>query len=134
MEITKLITTWGWHLVEDAVKEFQTAIKLVNPSDGTPRYLQCCNLLGHCFLQQGVPRLAVAWFNKGLAAPGHSDEEYQALRFELGSAYEQMGDVTRALEIFTEIYGINISYRGVNEKLKKLQAMAGHNDGAHKSV
>jgi tetratricopeptide (TPR) repeat protein len=121
-------------LMEDAVKEFQTAVKLVHPSDGTPRYLQCCNLLGHCFLQQGVPRLAVAWFNKGLAAPGHSDEEYQALRFDLGSAYEEMGDVTRALEIFTEIYGTNISYRGVNEKLRKLQGIAGAPEGTHKSV
>jgi tetratricopeptide (TPR) repeat protein len=111
-------------LTEDAVQEFQTAVTLVSPSDGTPRYLHCCNLLGHCFLQQGVPRLAVAWFNKGLAAPGHSDEEYQALRFDLASAYEQMGEVDRALEIFTEIYGTNISYRGVNEKLRQLQDMA----------
>jgi tetratricopeptide (TPR) repeat protein len=111
-------------LVEDAVQEFQTAVKLVRPSDGTTRYLHCCNLLGHCFLQQGVPRLAVDWFNKGLAAPGHSDEEYQALRFDLASAYEQMGEVDRALEIFTEIYGTNISYRGVNEKLRKLQDIA----------
>jgi tetratricopeptide (TPR) repeat protein len=111
-------------LMEDAVKEFQTAVTLVRPSDGTPRYLHCCNLLGHCFLQKGVLRLAVAWFNKGLAAPGHSDEEYQALRFDLASAYEQMGEVDRALEIFTEIYGTNISYRGVNEKLRKLQNLA----------
>jgi tetratricopeptide (TPR) repeat protein len=109
-------------LLEEAVEEFQTAVKIVSPNDGTSRYLQCCNLLGHCFLQKGVPRLAAAWFDKGLSAPGHSAEEYQALLFDLGSAYEEMGELDRALEIFTEIYGTNISYRGVKEKLHELQA------------
>jgi tetratricopeptide (TPR) repeat protein len=108
-------------LLEDAVGEFQIAIRLAAAGDGTSRYLQCCNLLGHCFLQQRVPRLAVAWFNRGLAAQGHSEDEYQALRFDLGLAYEQMGEIDRALEIFTEIYGINVSYRGVKEKLHELQ-------------
>jgi len=109
-------------LLEEAVEEFQIAVGLAAPSDGTPRYLQCCNLLGHCFMQKKVPRLAVSWFNRGLTAPGHSQEEYQALRFDLGLAYEQIGEIDRALEIFTEIYGTNISYRGVKEKLHELQA------------
>lgn len=122
-------------LVEDAVKEFQTAVNLVRPSDGTPRYLQCCNLLGHCFLQQGVPRLAASWFSKGLSAPGHSNDEYQALRFDLGLAYEKMGEIDRALEIFTEIYGVDVGYREVKSKVQQLQNQIGakpqsnHNSG-----
>jgi tetratricopeptide (TPR) repeat protein len=114
-------------LFEEALEEFQTAANLVTPGDGTPRYLQCCNLLGHCFMQKGVPQLAVTWFNKGLNAPGASDDERQALRFELGAAYEQVGDLARAIEIFTEVYGINVSYRGVNERLRELQARASGN-------
>jgi hypothetical protein len=39
-----------------------------------------------------MPEAAVLWFKKGLAAPGHSEDEYQALRYELASAYEQLGD------------------------------------------
>jgi tetratricopeptide (TPR) repeat protein len=111
-------------LFEEALEEFQMAASLVTPGDGTPRYLQCCNLLGHCFMQKGVPQLAVTWFNKGLNAPGASDDERQALRFDLGAAYEQVGDLDRAVEIFTEVYGINVSYRGVNERLRVLQARA----------
>jgi tetratricopeptide (TPR) repeat protein len=116
-------------LFEEAVEEFQTALGLVVAGDGTPRYLQCCNLLGHCFLQKGVPQLAVTWFNKGLNAPGTSEDERQALRFDLGAAYEQVGDLDRAIEIFTEVYGINVSYRGVNERLRVLQARAGGSNG-----
>lgn len=109
-------------LVDEAVEEFQMAAGMVSPQDGTPRYLQCCNLLGHCFMQKGIPRLAAMWFKKGLDAPGHTEDEYQALRYELGTAYEQMGELDKAIDVFTEVYGINISYRGVAEKLRELQA------------
>jgi tetratricopeptide (TPR) repeat protein len=109
-------------LVDEAVEEFQMAAGMVSPQDGTARYLQCCNLLGHCFMQKGIPRLAAMWFKKGLDAPGHTEDEYQALRFELGTAYEQMGELDKAIDTFTEVYGINISYRGVAEKLRELQA------------
>jgi tetratricopeptide (TPR) repeat protein len=116
-------------LFEEALEEFQVAVGLTSAGDGTSRYLQCCNLLGHCFLQKGEPRLALRWFNKGLTAPGHSEDEYQALRYDLGSAYEQMGDIDHALEIFTEIYGVNISYRGVKEKVRDLQSRRGTSRG-----
>jgi len=107
---------------DEAVEEFQTAAGLVRPGDGTARYFQCCNLLGHCFLQKGLPRLAVMWFKKGLDSPGHSEEEYQALRYDLGAAYEEMGSLDQAIETFSEVYGVNVSYRGVAERLEQLQA------------
>jgi tetratricopeptide (TPR) repeat protein len=109
-------------LFEEALEEFQAAINLVSPDDGTSRYVQCCNLLGHCFMQNGVPQLAVKWLNQGLDAPNASDEERQALRFELAAAHEQAGDLNRAMDLFTEIYGVNVSYRGVNERLRALQS------------
>ncbi|HYJ47494.1 MAG TPA: tetratricopeptide repeat protein, partial [Pyrinomonadaceae bacterium] len=108
-------------LLDEAVEEFQVAASMTSPQDGTPRYLQCCNMLGHCFMDKGMPRLAVMWFKKGLGSPGHTEDEYQALRYDLGTAYEQMGDLNNAIEVFTEVYGINISYRGVAEKLRELQ-------------
>lgn len=116
-------------LFEEALEEFQTAAGLVAPDDGTARYLQCCNLLGHCFMQKGVPQLAVKWFNKGLNSAGASEDERQALRFELAAAYEQAGDLNRAIDLFTEVYGINVSYRGVNERLRVLQARANGKNG-----
>ena len=108
-------------LLDQAVEEFQTAAGLSAPGDGTPRYLQCCNLLGHCFMQKGVARAAVLWFRKGLDAPGHTEDEYQALRYELATAYEQMGDTARAIEVLSEVYAVDVSYRGVAERLRELQ-------------
>jgi tetratricopeptide (TPR) repeat protein len=109
-------------LLDEAIREFQTAAGLTGAADGTPRYLQCCNMLGHCFLQKGIPRAAALWFKKGLESPGRTPEEYTALQYELGSAYEQMGDLTRAVEVFTEVYGVDVSYRDIAAKLEDLQA------------
>ena len=108
-------------LMDEAVQEFQVAAGLVKAGDGTSRYLQCCNMLGHCFIQKGMPEAAVLWFKKGLQAPGHSEDEYQALRYELASAYEQLGDLKQAREFYTEVYGVDVSYREVAEKLSQLR-------------
>jgi tetratricopeptide (TPR) repeat protein len=108
-------------LMDEAVQEFQAAANLVKPGDGTSRFLQCCNMLGHCFMQKGMPEAAVIWFKKGLSAPGHTEDEYQALRYELASAYEQLGDLKHAREFYTEVYGVDVSYREVADKLSQLK-------------
>jgi tetratricopeptide (TPR) repeat protein len=108
-------------LMDEAVQEFQTAVALVKPGDGTSRFLQCCNMLGHCFMQKGMPEAAVIWFKKGLSAPGHTEDEYQALRYELASAYEQLGDLKHARKFYTEVYGVDVSYREVADKLSQLK-------------
>jgi tetratricopeptide (TPR) repeat protein len=108
-------------LMDEAIQEFQNAAVLVKAADGTSRFLQCCNMLGHCFIQKGMPEAAVSWFKKGLQAPGHTEDEYQALRYELASAYEQLGDLKQAREFYTEVYGVDVSYREVAEKLSQLR-------------
>jgi tetratricopeptide (TPR) repeat protein len=108
-------------LLDEAIREFQLAASLTAPSDATPRYFHCCNLLGHCFVQKGMPQAAVLWFKKGLQVPGRNAEELKALQYELGSAYEQMGDVTGAVAAFTEVYGVDVSYRDIGDRLTELQ-------------
>lgn len=108
-------------LIDEAIQEFQISVSLVKSADGTARFLQCCNMLGHCFVDKGLPEAAIMWFKKGLAAPGHSEEEYQALRYELGGAYELMGDVEQARLYYTEVYGVDVNYREVGDKLRNLR-------------
>lgn len=111
-------------LLDEAIREFQIAAGLTGPADGTPRFFQCCNMLGHCFVQKGMPRAAVLWFKKGLDSPGRNPEEYKALQYELGSAYEAMGDLTHAVAALTEVYGVDVGYRDIAEKLENLQSRA----------
>ncbi len=108
-------------LLDEAIREFQAAAGLISPADGTARYFQCCNMLGHCFVKKDMPQAAVIWFKKGLESPGRSAEEYTALQYELGSAYEHMGDLTRAEIVFTEVYGVDVRYRDVADRLQTIQ-------------
>ena len=111
-------------LLDEAIREFQIAAGLTGSTDGTSRYFQCCNMLGHCFIEKGMPRAAALWFRKGLDSPGRTPEEYKALQYELGSAYEAMGDLTRAVAAFTEVYGVDVGYRDIAVKLENLQTRA----------
>jgi tetratricopeptide (TPR) repeat protein len=112
-------------LLDEAIREFQVAAGLTGSADGTPRYFHCCNMLGHCFVQKGMPQAAVLWFKKGLEAPGRTAEESKALQYELGSAYEAMGDFRRAVDAFTEVYGVDVGYRDITDKLTSLQDRVG---------
>jgi tetratricopeptide (TPR) repeat protein len=113
-------------LLDEAIREFQVAASLTGSADGTPRHFHCCNMLGHCFVQKGMPQAAITWFKKGLDAPGRNAEESKALQYELGSAYEQMGDLTKAVGAFTEVYGVDVGYRDIAERLDSLQKRVAH--------
>ena len=101
-------------LVDEAIAEFQLAAK------DESRLLECASMLGICFVEKGMPKLAVKWFEKGLSAPGRNEEEYQGLRYDLASALEQSGEAGRALALYTELYGQDASFRDVADKLRQL--------------
>lgn len=107
-------------LIEDAIREFQEAIRLVSVDDGTRRFFWCCNLLGHCFIEKRMPNIALMWFKRGLEAKYLSSEESQGLRYEIANAYEMGGDKQMAIHFFEEIYAVNVSFRDVGNRLEKL--------------
>ncbi len=108
-------------LYDDAIEEFQTACKATSPSSPDGRYFNCCNMLGFCFLQNNMARPAAVWYKRGLDSPARSEEEYQAMRYDLATAYEKLGEVSKALELLQEVYAIDINYRNVASKIKELK-------------
>jgi tetratricopeptide (TPR) repeat protein len=102
-------------LVDEAIAEFQLAAKDPN------RLLECSSMLGICFLEKGMPKLAIKWFEKGLKTPGRREEEYQGLRYDLATAHEAAGDLDTALGLFTELYGQDANFRDVAAKLRELR-------------
>ena len=103
-------------LIDEAIAEFQLAAKDEN------RLLECSSMLGICFMEKGMPKLAVKWFEKGLAAPGRGEEEYQGIRYDLAVAFEASGETDRALGIFTDLYGQDANFRDVATKVRDLRA------------
>src|SRR5205823_14842581 len=104
-------------LIDEAIAEFQLAAK----DEG--RLLECASMLGICFLEKGMPKLAMKWFEKGLKAPGRTEEEYAALRYDLATAHEAAGDVDRALVLFTDLFGQDANFRDVAAKVRELRSM-----------
>jgi tetratricopeptide (TPR) repeat protein len=109
-------------LMEDAIREFQTAVKLVSNDDGTRRFFACCNLLGHCFMEKQMPSIALMWYKRGLEAKNLTEEETYALQYELANAYEMAGDKQKASEYFEQIYAMNVSFRDVGVRLHNLRS------------
>ncbi|HLM02890.1 MAG TPA: tetratricopeptide repeat protein [Pyrinomonadaceae bacterium] len=109
-------------LMEDAIREYQDAIKITSPDDGTRRFFHCCNLLGHCFMEKSMPNIALMWYRRGIETVGLSDEELLGLRYEIANAYEAGGDPKKAVEFFEQIYAVDVEYRDVSARLNNLHA------------
>jgi len=101
-------------LIDEAIAEFQIASK--DPK----RFLECCSMLGLCFIEKGMPKLAVKWYQRGLETGGFTEEEYLGLKYEMANAYELMSEFVKALEYYQEVYGVNASYRNVTKKVKEI--------------
>ena len=112
-------------LLDEAISEFQMAFRTAGVADLEGDCIHCCNMLGVCFKRKEMPTVAVMWFERGLKIPNRLEDEYQALRYEIGVCYEEMGEMDKAIEVFTEVYGIDVNYRKVGEKIKQLQAARG---------
>ncbi len=108
-------------LVEDAIKEFQTAYKALNPVKFPKEAIQCCGMLSTCFLEKEMPRSALRWCQAGLEVSGLSSYEDLALRYDMGVAHSILGDVGKALECFDRIYAVDPSYRDVAQKIDSLR-------------
>lgn len=103
-------------LIDEAIGEFQLASK--DPR----RAVECASMLGLCFLEKGMPQLAIKWYRKGLEMPEISEEEHVGLLYDLGSAYMEVGDTRNAQKAFMEVYGMNTNYRDVVNRIKQLDA------------
>ena len=101
-------------LLDEAIGEFQISAK-------DPRHLVlCCSMLGLCFLDKGLPELAVKWYRRGLDAPDVSEDDTLGLLYDLGCAYLAVGDRDAAYKAFVDLYGINTNYRDVVARIEEL--------------
>lgn len=108
-------------LLEEAIREFQDAINLVEMNDGTRRFFQCANLLGHCFLEKKMPNLSIVWYQRSLEVANLDEQEKHAIFYELGNAFESDGDTQASVLYFEKLYAENVNYRDVSQRLKTLR-------------
>ena len=109
-------------LLDEAIGELQKTCQAVDRGHPFPQVMQTYTWLAQCFLDKGMPEAAIRWYDKALQAPSIDEETRTALHYELAAAYETAGDKPSALKHFMEVYGRNIDYRDVAERIKPLKS------------
>jgi tetratricopeptide (TPR) repeat protein len=109
-------------LLDEAIGELQKACQSFDRGHPFPQIMQTYTWLAQCFLEKGVPEAAVRWYDRALSVNGIDGDTRVALNYELASAYETAGDKPAALKHFMEVYGANIDYRDVAERIKTLKS------------
>ena len=109
-------------LLDEAISELQKVCQAVDRGNPFPHLMQAYTWLAQCFLDKGIPEAAIRWYEKALALPGIDGDTCTALHYELGSAYDAGQNKPQALKHFMEVYGSNIDYRDVAERIKALRS------------
>ena len=109
-------------LLDEAIGELQKACQSFDRGRPFPQIMQTYTWLAQCFLEKAVPEAAVRWYERALQVPTIDNETRTALNYELASAYEAAGDKPSALKYFMDVYGSNIDYRDVSERIKALKS------------
>jgi tetratricopeptide (TPR) repeat protein len=108
-------------LLDEAIGELQKVCQAVDRGHPFPHIMQTYTWLSQCFLDKGVPEAAIRWYEQALKLTTIDADTRTALHYELASSYETAGDKTSALNHFMQVYGSNIDYRDVAERIKTLK-------------
>jgi tetratricopeptide (TPR) repeat protein len=109
-------------LLDEAIGELQKVCQAVEQGHPFPQLMQTYTWLAQCFLDKSVPEAAVRWYECALRLPNLDPEARMALHYELGSACELAHNRPAALEHFLQVYGSNIDYRDVAERIQGLKS------------
>lgn len=106
-------------LVDEAIGEFQYAAR--DPG----KMVECCGILGLCFREKGMPQLALKWYQKGLDTPSLGEHEAIGLRYDMADVHREQGDYKKAMQTYSEVYGMDSTYREVAVKIKEMKKLLG---------
>jgi len=100
-------------LFAEAIREYQLAAK------STEYQLRSLEMIGLCFLKQGQATLAIKQLNRGLALVGDDERDSLGIRYNLGLAYEMIGDHEQARNHFEDVYVVDVTFRDIGQKMHR---------------
>lgn len=104
------------NLKEEAIRELQVAVK------DRIRAPFVFNLLGCIYRTEGRYDLAAAQYNRALeAAPSETSDFTRLIRFNLGTTYEAVGTIRKALKIYEEILQEEIDFGDLKRRVRYLK-------------
>jgi tetratricopeptide (TPR) repeat protein len=109
-------------LLDEAIGELQKVCQSIDRGQAFSQTMQTYTWLAQCFLDKGIPEAAIRWYEQALKLPKLDQETRTALHYEIGGAYENAGNKASALSNFMQVYGSNIDYRDVAERIQALRS------------
>ena len=99
--------------IEGAIEQFQRSV-------GQPqRRVASLNYLGQCWLQMGVHDMAIDQFTKAIEEIPTMDSLKKDLLYNLGCAYENIGEPDKAIAEFKKIAAVDFGFRDVRAKIMR---------------
>jgi tetratricopeptide (TPR) repeat protein len=102
-------------LTNDAIGEFELSAK------SPKRACIAWTMVGMCHLEKGDAHKAVSFFERALSQPHKAASEELALSYEIGNAYEQAGQLEKALLAFERVAARDRTFRGVVGRIDQLK-------------
>jgi len=102
--------------VNEAIEQFQRSV-------GQPqKRIASLNYLGQCFQKLGLHDLAVEQYLKAIEENVTMDNTKKELIYNLGTAYESMGETEKAVTEYKKIAAVDFGYRDIKEKISRKPA------------
>lgn len=99
--------------IQEAIEQFQRSV-------GQPqKRIASLNFLGQCFQQMGLQDLAVEQFTKAIEETPAMDNLKKDLIYNLGTAYDSMGEHDKALAEFKKIAAVDYGFRDVRDRIMR---------------
>ncbi|MGI9100815.1 MAG: tetratricopeptide repeat protein [Terriglobales bacterium] len=108
-------------LMDEAIGELQKVAQSIEKGATFRDTMQTYTWLAQCFIEKGVPEASYKWYEKALKV-ATDDEQRLSLHYDWANACEIAGNKQTALQHFLEVYGSNIDYRDVAERIKALRS------------
>ena len=95
------------------------AIQTFQKTQVSPKHkLESLSYLGQCFMKRRMHDMALSQFEKALGEKTVMDQQRKELVYNLACVYEELGRREEAAKYFKEIYGVDIGFRDVADKVE----------------
>ena len=108
-------------LLDEAIGELQKVCRAVDNGIPFSQSMQAYTWLAQCFVDKGTPQAAIRWYERALNVKGISEDSRLAVYYDMATAFESAGNKKAALDNFMEVYGTNIDYRDVADRIRSLR-------------
>jgi tetratricopeptide (TPR) repeat protein len=108
-------------LLDEAIGELQKVCRALDSGKPFTQPIQAYTWLAQCLVDKGAAQAAIRWYERALQVNGISEDSRLAVHYDMANAFESAGNKKAALDNFMEVYGLNIDYRDVADRIRSLR-------------